>query len=330
MSVTVVRLRSAHVRRWSRRAFSDRAGDSVGEGRRIEGEGRRRVPGSARAAPRPAVRCAPSCQILSCPGSSSPPIRTPAPRSSRATRTSSRCSTVTPISRSCTSPRCGRSRAARISFSACRTRALYTRDVSNMRLAMRRDDVAAIVEPLARRLAEQLVAEQTNRIDVPNDLSLLVPTAIVTDYFGIAGAPEQRSRRLGDVDVLVSLRRSRGRSDDRPQGARCRGRLPFHHRCRNREPQGVGRGEGRRARPLSRPAEGQSARDGRSRHSQQSDRAGDRRDPDDLQGLRPGAGPVARSAAGARVRAGGGARRATTRCSPRMCSRRFGSIPSIR
>ncbi|GEP60689.1 cytochrome P450 [Reyranella soli] len=66
--------------------------------------------------------------------------------------------------------------------------ALYERDVANLRLAMRRDDVAAIVEPAARRLAEQLVAKQTNRIDVPKDLSQLVPTAIVTDYFGIAGA----------------------------------------------------------------------------------------------------------------------------------------------
>lgn len=66
---------------------------------------------------------------------------------------------------------------------------LYERDVSNMRLAMRRDDVAAIVEPAARSLAEQLVGKQTNRIDVPKDLSLLVPTtAIVTDYFGITGA----------------------------------------------------------------------------------------------------------------------------------------------
>jgi cytochrome P450 len=64
----------------------------------------------------------------------------------------------------------------------------YERDVSNLRLAMRRDDVAAIVEPAARRLAEQLVAKHTNRIDVPKDLSQLVPTAMVTDYFGIAGA----------------------------------------------------------------------------------------------------------------------------------------------
>jgi cytochrome P450 len=66
--------------------------------------------------------------------------------------------------------------------------ALYTRDVSNMRLAMRRDDVATIVEPLARGLAEQLLAKQSSRIDVPKDLSLPVPTAIVTDYFGIANA----------------------------------------------------------------------------------------------------------------------------------------------
>jgi cytochrome P450 len=66
--------------------------------------------------------------------------------------------------------------------------ALYTRDVSNMRLAMRRHDVDTIVEPLARGLAEQLVAKQSNRIDLPKDLSLKVPTAIVTDYFGIANA----------------------------------------------------------------------------------------------------------------------------------------------
>jgi cytochrome P450 len=68
--------------------------------------------------------------------------------------------------------------------------ALYTRDVSNMRLAMRRDDVATIVEPLARRQAEKLVAEKAGRLDVPQDLSLPVPTAIVTDYFGVTGAPD--------------------------------------------------------------------------------------------------------------------------------------------
>jgi cytochrome P450 len=65
---------------------------------------------------------------------------------------------------------------------------LYTRDTSNMHLAMRRDDVAAVVQPLARRLAEELVAKHQKGLDLPNDLTLQVPTAIVTDYLGITGA----------------------------------------------------------------------------------------------------------------------------------------------
>jgi len=69
--------------------------------------------------------------------------------------------------------------------------ALYARDVSNMRLAMRRDDVAAIVEPAARRQAEALVAGRVGGLDVPQDLTLAPPTAIVTDYFGVAGANDR-------------------------------------------------------------------------------------------------------------------------------------------
>ncbi|MCI0466690.1 MAG: cytochrome P450 [Beijerinckiaceae bacterium] len=68
--------------------------------------------------------------------------------------------------------------------------ALYTRDVSNMRLAVRRDDVALVVEPLARGLAERLVAGKAGRIDVPPELSLPVPTAIVTEYLGVTGAAD--------------------------------------------------------------------------------------------------------------------------------------------
>jgi cytochrome P450 len=77
--------------------------------------------------------------------------------------------------------------------------ALYTRDVSNMRLAMRRDDVAAIVAPLARGLAEGLLAKASGRIDVPQNLTLPVPTAIVTDYFGIANA------KAGDLVAWATL-----------------------------------------------------------------------------------------------------------------------------
>jgi cytochrome P450 len=69
--------------------------------------------------------------------------------------------------------------------------ALYTRYVSNMRLAVRREDVGRIVEPLTRGLAERLVAGKAGRIDVPPELSLPVPTAIVTDYLGITGAPDE-------------------------------------------------------------------------------------------------------------------------------------------
>ncbi len=64
-------------------------------------------------------------------------------------------------------PRCGRSPDGENFFLGMQDTALYTRDVSNMRLAMRRDDVATIVEPLAQGLAEKLVAEKSGRIDVP-------------------------------------------------------------------------------------------------------------------------------------------------------------------
>jgi len=64
---------------------------------------------------------------------------------------------------------------------------LYTRDTSNMHLAMRREDVATIIQPLARRLGEELVARHQKGMDLPNDLTLQVPTAIVTDYLGITG-----------------------------------------------------------------------------------------------------------------------------------------------
>ena len=67
--------------------------------------------------------------------------------------------------------------------------ALYTRDTSNMHLTMRRDDVAALVAPLARRMADELVAKQAKSIDLPVDLTLPIPTAIVTDYLGVDDAP---------------------------------------------------------------------------------------------------------------------------------------------
>lgn len=63
----------------------------------------------------------------------------------------------------------------------------YTRDVSNMRLAMRREDLPGVVVPLAAGRAAALVAAAPGRIDVPQALTLPVPAALVADYIGTPG-----------------------------------------------------------------------------------------------------------------------------------------------
>lgn len=66
----------------------------------------------------------------------------------------------------------------------------YTRDVSNMRLAVRRDDVANLVKPFAARRAAELVGATNGRIDVPQALTLRVPTQMLGVYFGTPGPSE--------------------------------------------------------------------------------------------------------------------------------------------
>jgi cytochrome P450 len=66
----------------------------------------------------------------------------------------------------------------------------YTRDVSNMRLAVRRDDVPNIIAPFAARKAAELVAASGGRIDVPRDLTLRVPALLMGEYFGTPGPSE--------------------------------------------------------------------------------------------------------------------------------------------
>lgn len=63
----------------------------------------------------------------------------------------------------------------------------YERDVSDMRLAARRTDVAEIVLPRAAQLAEQLVAESNGRLDLPSGLTLQVPWDMTAGYFGTGG-----------------------------------------------------------------------------------------------------------------------------------------------
>jgi cytochrome P450 len=68
----------------------------------------------------------------------------------------------------------------------------YTRDVSNMRIAVRRDDIAAIVQPFAHRRATALIeVAKTGRIDVPQDLTLRVPAQLMNEYFGAPGPSER-------------------------------------------------------------------------------------------------------------------------------------------
>jgi cytochrome P450 len=66
----------------------------------------------------------------------------------------------------------------------------YTRDVSNMRLAVRRDDVPVIVQPFAAQRAAALVGALPGRIDVPQDLTLRVPAQLLGAYFGTPGPSE--------------------------------------------------------------------------------------------------------------------------------------------
>lgn len=70
---------------------------------------------------------------------------------------------------------------------------LYTRDVSNMRIAVRRDDIPGIVTPLVAARASELVAAASaaGRIDLPQDLTLRAPAAIAAGYFGTPGPCER-------------------------------------------------------------------------------------------------------------------------------------------
>jgi cytochrome P450 len=66
----------------------------------------------------------------------------------------------------------------------------YTRDVSNMRLAMRRDDVAQRVKPILDSVALDLVDRARGQIDVPQQLTQPAAARLLADYFGTPGPSE--------------------------------------------------------------------------------------------------------------------------------------------
>jgi len=68
--------------------------------------------------------------------------------------------------------------------------ARYTRDVSNMRLAVRRDDVTLRVKPILDAVAHDLVDRARGRIDVPQQLTQPAAARLLADYFGTPGPSE--------------------------------------------------------------------------------------------------------------------------------------------
>lgn len=67
----------------------------------------------------------------------------------------------------------------------------YTQDTSNMRIAMRRDDVPSIIVPMAAKKADEIVAASAGKLDLPQALTLQVPAELVASYFGTPGPTRQ-------------------------------------------------------------------------------------------------------------------------------------------
>jgi len=76
-------------------------------------------------------------------------------------------------------------------FLGMQNSAPYEHDVSIMRLIMPRSDIDGVVAPLARARAEAFAGAHSGSIDLPQELTLRVPAAIVADYFGTPGPGEK-------------------------------------------------------------------------------------------------------------------------------------------
>lgn len=63
----------------------------------------------------------------------------------------------------------------------------YTRDVSNMRLAVRRDDIPERIVPFVETTSDSILAKQPGSIDIVHELTRVVPTQLIGEYFGTPG-----------------------------------------------------------------------------------------------------------------------------------------------
>jgi cytochrome P450 len=67
----------------------------------------------------------------------------------------------------------------------------YTQDTSNMRIAIRRDDIPGIIIPAAAKQADEIVSSSGGKLDLPQALTLQVPAQMVAEYFGTPGPTRQ-------------------------------------------------------------------------------------------------------------------------------------------
>jgi len=65
--------------------------------------------------------------------------------------------------------------------------ATYTRDVSNMRVAVRRDDIDSIVAPMVERLSTKIVQRSSGKMDIIPELTSVIPCLLTSEYMGIPG-----------------------------------------------------------------------------------------------------------------------------------------------
>jgi cytochrome P450 len=66
----------------------------------------------------------------------------------------------------------------------------YERDVSNMRISMRRSDVETIIAPMIQKISNDIINDNNGNIDVVQDVSQRVPARFVKNYLGIPGRNE--------------------------------------------------------------------------------------------------------------------------------------------
>lgn len=76
----------------------------------------------------------------------------------------------------------------------------YTRDASNMRIAVRREDLPDRVVPFVGKTAEKIVTASGGRMDIVQDLTRVVPTLLIADYFG---APPPSDKDLADWSSVI-------------------------------------------------------------------------------------------------------------------------------